>query len=358
MGSENVYKRQVLFPGSTLADDPALHTGVLGNGLRYVIMQNETPEQTAAIRLYINAGSLEEDADQSGLAHFVEHMAFNGSKNLPEGEMVKLLERQGLAFGADTNASTSYDYTLYALDLPSTSEEVIDTGFFIMRETALNLTFPPEAIERERGIVQAEKRLRQTVLDINRTASLADIFNGTRVKDRPVIGTDTVLANAPRERFVNFYERYYRPDNAVLVLVGDIDVEAMKRKIEQSFSDWRAKPIAVNAPDYGAVTPDTSIRTRYFSDPEIPTIVSITSRYPAANEAETPETRKTELLRLVMNRIISRRINALALEENAIISQGVAATQKLFGLAELHSCLLYTSPSPRDRTRSRMPSSA
>ena len=335
----------VLFPGSTLADDPALHIGVLGNGLRYVIMQNETPEQAAAMRLYINAGSLEEDADQSGLAHFVEHMAFNGSKDLPEGEMVKLLERQGLAFGADTNAATNYDYTLYMLDLPSISDDVIDTGFFIMRETAMNLTFSPEAIDRERGVVQAEKRRVNTALDINRTDSLAHIFNGTRVEDRPIIGTDTVLANAPRERFVNFYERYYRPDNAVLVLVGDVDVEAMKQKIEKSFSDWRAKPIAMNAPDYGAITLDTSIRSRYFSDPEIPTIVSIATRYPAENAAETPQIRKTELLRLVVNRIMSRRLNARALEENAVISQGGAVTQKLFGLAELHSLTIVSEPS-------------
>ncbi|WP_438725709.1 M16 family metallopeptidase [Parasphingorhabdus sp. DH2-15] len=307
-------------------------------------MKNETPKQTAAMRLYINAGSLEEDADQSGLAHFVEHMAFNGSKNVPEGEMLKLLERQGLAFGADTNAATSYDYTLYQLDLPSVSEEVIDTGLFLMRETAGNLTFSPEAIERERGVVQAEKRRSATALNKNRTDSLAHILNNTIVKERPIIGSDNVLANAPRERFVNFYDRYYRPENAVLVVVGDIDIAVVTDKIKKIFSDWEAKPIAMNEPKYGDVSPDRSIRSWYFSDPDIPTIIRISSKYPAASEPETPEVRKNEFLQLIVNGIINRRIAARILEENAVISQGGAASQKLFGIAQLNSLSLVSDP--------------
>jgi len=334
----------VLFPGSTLQDDPALHIGVLKNGLRYVLMKNETPKQTAAVRLYIDAGSLEEDADQSGLAHFVEHMAFNGSKNVPEGEMLKLLERQGLAFGADTNAATSYDYTLYMLDLPEVTEDVIDTGLFLMRETAGSLTFSPDAIERERGVIQAEKRLTSGALAENRTDSLSHILNTTSVKDRPIIGTDDVLANAQRERFVNFYERYYRPGNAVLVLVGDIDIETAERKIENIFSDWAAAPIDMEAPSYGVISPDTEVRSRYFSDPEIPTIITIASRYAASNDPETPQTRKNELLRLVANGILNRRLSARALEEDAVISQGAATSQKLLGMAEVHSLTLVSRP--------------
>lgn len=334
----------VLFPDSTLPSDPDLHTGVLSNGLRYVLMKNETPKQTAAVRLYINAGSLEEDADQSGLAHFVEHMAFNGSENVPEGEMLKLLERQGLAFGADTNAATSYDYTLYMLDLPDVTEEVIDTGLFLMRETSGNLTFSADAIERERGVIQAEKRLRSGPLDKNRTDSLGHILNTTGLKDRPIIGTDTVLANAPRERFVNFYERYYRPDNAVLVLVGDVDIKAVENKIEKVFSDWTGAPIDMNPPAYGDVAPDAAIRSRYFSDPDIPTIVTISSRYAANNDPETPETRENELLRFIVNGIINRRLSARVLEENAVISQGASSSQKLFGIADVHTLTLVSGP--------------
>ena len=121
-------------------------------------MHNDTPTKTAALRVRIGTGSLNETDQQRGLAHFLEHMAFNGTKNIPEGEMVKRLERHGLAFGADTNAYTSFDETVYTLNLPDVSEELLNETLMIMRETVENITFDPAAIDRERGVVQSEKR--------------------------------------------------------------------------------------------------------------------------------------------------------------------------------------------------------
>ena len=134
------------FEKSDLAPDPGFRFGRLPNGMRYVIRHNESTKATAEVRLQIDAGSLDERDSERGFAHFVEHMAFNGSTHVPEGEIVKLLERAGLAFGADTNAQTSFEHTLYMLSLPRNEPALLDTALMLMRETASELTFAPEAV--------------------------------------------------------------------------------------------------------------------------------------------------------------------------------------------------------------------
>ena len=133
---------------SDLAAEQGIEYGRLPNGLRYAVMSNETPSNTASLLMRFDTGSVNEAEDERGLAHFLEHMAFNGSKNIPEDEMVKRLERFGLAFGADTNASTSFDETIYQLELPEVNDEIIDETLMIMRETASNLTLAPDSIDR------------------------------------------------------------------------------------------------------------------------------------------------------------------------------------------------------------------
>ena len=149
------------FTKSDIAPDSAVRFGVLPNGMRYAVMKNETPKHTAAVRMRFDIGSTADLKGQEGGAHFLEHMAFNGSKRVPEGEMIKLLERLGLAFGADTNASTSFTETTYKLDLPQVTPALIDTAMMLMRETASELTLAPAAVERERGIILGEMRARE-----------------------------------------------------------------------------------------------------------------------------------------------------------------------------------------------------
>ena len=146
------------FEASDIPVDPEFRFGVLDNGMRYVLRQNATPAGTAVVRLHIGSGSLDENETERGLAHFLEHMAFNGSKRIPEGEMVKLLEREGLAFGADTNASTGLEQTVYRLDLPRNDPNLLETVLMLMRETASELLIEQDAVVRERGIILAERR--------------------------------------------------------------------------------------------------------------------------------------------------------------------------------------------------------
>ncbi|MEP6394406.1 MAG: insulinase family protein, partial [Alteripontixanthobacter sp.] len=149
------------FEQSDLPLDRDYVFGALPNGMRYIIRRNATPEGTALVRMRIGSGSLAEREDERGLAHFVEHMAFNGSAAIPEGDMIKLLEREGLAFGADTNASTGFKATTYKLDLPRNDPALLDTALMLMRETASELTIAPDAVERERGVILAERRDRR-----------------------------------------------------------------------------------------------------------------------------------------------------------------------------------------------------
>jgi zinc protease len=140
--------------------DPSIRYGTLPNGMKYAIMRNATPKGTASVRLQIAFGSIGETENERGLAHFIEHMAFNGTTHVPEGDMVKILERQGLAFGPDTNAVTGFDTTTFMLELPKSDDEHIDTAMFLFREIGSEVKFDPAAIDRERGVILSEERSR------------------------------------------------------------------------------------------------------------------------------------------------------------------------------------------------------
>ena len=169
---------------SDVAPDPAIRFGTLPNGMRYALMHNQTPPGQASLRLRVDAGSLMEEGDQRGLAHFIEHMAFNGTTNVPEGELLPILERLGLAFGPDTNAFTSFDQTVYQLDLPHTDADTVDTALMIMRDMVSGATLDAGAIDRERGIVLSEERSRASPGLRSALANFDFLMRGQRIPDR------------------------------------------------------------------------------------------------------------------------------------------------------------------------------
>ncbi len=238
---------------SDIKADPAVRFGELANGMRYAIMKNATPPHETSIRLRIGSGSLEEKDDQQGLAHFLEHMAFKGSKNVPEGEMVKLLQRHGLAFGPDTNAFTAHTQTVFMLDLPESDQETLDLGLMLMRETASNLTLSQTAMDPERGVVLSEERVRDTPDYEAFKKRLDFLMQGQLAPNRLPIGKVEVLQTAPVSRIRSYYEANYRPERATLIVVGDVDVDAMEAKIKARFSDWRGVGAPTAEPNYGAV---------------------------------------------------------------------------------------------------------
>ena len=239
---------------SDLKADPNVTFGRLANGMGYIIQKNASPAGTASMRLYIGAGSMMEADDQQGLAHFIEHMTFRGSKNVGANEFVKILERHGLKFGPDTNAFTSFDQTVYQLDLPRTDGDYLDTAFFLLHETAANVTFDPKAVDDERNVVLSEERLRDTPEYRAEIDWLKTAFPGQLMPQRLPIGKVDVIKSAPAQRLKDYYNQYYRPQNAVLVFVGDVDPAKIEARIKSTFSDWQTTNPAPT-PEFGQYKP-------------------------------------------------------------------------------------------------------
>jgi len=307
---------------SDVAPDQAWRFGVLPNGMRYAIRKNATPPAQASLRLWFDAGSLMEADDQQGLAHFLEHMAFNGSKNVPEGEMVKILERHGLAFGADTNAQTSFDETTYQLDLPKTDDDTVDTSLMLLREAAGELTIAPDAVDRERGVVLSEERARDTPAYRVAIKTLSAQMEGQLPPKRIPIGKTEVLKTASAQRIRDFYEAYYRPERAVLVAVGDFDVDAMEAKIKAKFGDWAGKGQPGKNPDVGPVA-KRGPTAKLIVESGAPWSVQMTWTRKPDNLIETKALDERDMLENLAFAVLNRRLQALGrLAEPPFIAGG------------------------------------
>ncbi|TPW07439.1 MAG: zinc protease, partial [Alphaproteobacteria bacterium] len=302
--------------GADIAPDPAVRYGVLANGMRYALMRNTQPAGIASIRLRIGAGAMSETDAQRGVAHFLEHMNFNGSQNVPEGEMVKLLQRAGLAFGPDTNAYTSFGETVYMLDLPKTDAATIDTGLMIMRETADRLTLDAAAIERERGIILSEERARDNPEYRNIKAQFAFLLRNQPLPTRWPIGTQETIRTAPRSEFVSYYQGNYRPERALLVIVGDIDVAAMEARIRSQFADWSQPGAPDEAPTYGVVARRRAEATHRV-EAGLPSSLSLNWASAPDIARDSVARQRADIVRSVAFAVVNRRLERIARQADA-----------------------------------------
>lgn len=298
------------FETSDLPVDQGYVFGRLDNGLRYIIRRNGTPAGTALVRMRVHSGALEETDAERGLSHYLEHMAFNGSTGIPEGEMIKLLEREGLAFGADTNASTGFENITYMLNLPRNDEALLGTALMLMRETASELTISEDAVARERGVVLAEKRDRAGFALRNYEDNAAFLAPEARYARRLPIGTAEVLENATAAQIRALYRRTYTPANTVLVVVGDYPVEMVEAAIRARFSDWAPAP-APAKPAAGPINVAAAGLTDIHLDPALPESVTISRLAPWRDEPDTLATRRAEALRGIGYGIVNRRLARL-----------------------------------------------
>ena len=304
------------FAASDLPADADWRFGTLPNGMRYLIRHNATPKGQAMVQFWVDGGSLSENDDELGYAHFIEHMAFNGSTRVPEGEMIKLLERAGLAFGADTNASTSFGTTLYKLDLPRNDPALLDTALMLMRETASELTFSPAAVEREKGVVLSERRVRDTYALKNTIDQLQFEFPGSRFARRLPIGSIETLQGATADKLRALWQRLYRPANTAIIVVGDVDPDLAEKAVRDHFATWQgAAPAAL--PDAGPIDFDRAGQTDVFTDPALAEKVSVSRHGPWLDQADTLEFRKLNVRRQIAYGILNRRFQRMARAENA-----------------------------------------
>lgn len=321
------------FPHETsdLPADPAIKWGRLENGLRYALLPNPEPKGRASLRLAIQVGSLHENDNQRGLAHFLEHMAFNGSRHFPAATVVEFFQRLGMNFGGDTNASTGFDRTIYQLELPDTKPATLRESLTFFADVADGLTLDPKEIDQERGIILSEKRARDSVGLRTFMAELNFLIPDTRFTQRLPIGLENVIRFAPRERFVEFYDTWYRPERMVLVATGDIDLAAAEAMIREIFSPLAARAPAVPEPGYGAIEPGEKVSAALHAEPEAGNLtVALQSVTPYHFEPDTTERRLRELPRSLALRMLNRRLSILAKKEGAPFLSGLVGVTEQF----------------------------
>jgi zinc protease len=282
-------------PQTPLPVDPAITVGTLDNGLTYYIRENDSPGGQAELRLVVNAGSAQEDDDQSGVAHFLEHMLFNGTEAYPRNELIDVLESFGSEFGPEVNAFTSFDETVYELSVQS-DPLVLATGLTVLREWASRATITEQDVIEERGVVLDEWRVRaQGASGREQEALLSFLLAGTGYEGRAPIGTDDAILAMTAEPLRRFYEQWYRPDLMAVVVVGDVDAEAVRALIETQFGD-----LAPPADALPRVEPEVPARPALTAttllDPEIPVASALISYLGPATPATSVETYQRDLL--------------------------------------------------------------
>jgi zinc protease len=296
--------------------DPRITVGTLPNGLRYYIRANKRPEGRAELRLAVNAGSILEEDDQRGLAHFVEHMAFNGTRHFPKNDVVAFLQSTGMRFGAHINANTSFDQTIYQLTIPTDKPDVIDRSFLILEDWAHDVTFDPEEIDKERGVILEEWRTGLGAGTRMMAQQFPVLLKGSRYAERLPIGTPEIIRGFKPERLKKFYTDWYRPDMMAVVAVGDFDPATIEGLIKTHFSSIppatnpRPRPI-YDVPDQPG--------TRYTvaTDPEATaTTVSVMSTMAARDQTTVGQYRQQTVERVFAG-LLSARLAELAQKPDA-----------------------------------------
>jgi zinc protease len=321
---------------SLLPTDSAVRIGVLPNGLRYYIRLNHRPAHRAELRLVVNAGSVLEDPDQRGLAHFVEHMAFNGTTHFAKQELVDYIESIGMRFGADLNAGTSFDETVYQLQVPTDSVQIVRKAFQILEDWAHGISFDTVEIRKERGVVLEEWRLRRGAEQRMLDQELPVIFRGSRYAERLPIGTPECIRQCPSEAMRRFYSTWYRPDLMAVVAVGDFDTALIEAQIRERFGSI---PAAVSARprDRIAVPPRSTPEVYVASDPEATsTSVSVFLLRPAGRRG-TVSAWRADLLEQLAAGILNQRLYELTRKSNPPFMGAGAGRGELVRTAEAFS---------------------
>lgn len=292
--------------------NPKVKEGRLPNGLRYFIMHNEKPENKVELRLAVNAGSVLEDDNQLGLAHFMEHMNFNGLKNFPKNEIIHYLQSIGVEFGNDLNAYTSFDETVYILPVPTDQPGKLDSAFMILADWSNGALLTDEDIDNERGVILAESRLGKGADDRMMKKYFPAMFNGSKYADRLPIGKDSIIEHFDYSVLRKFYKDWYRPSLQAVVVVGDMPVEEAEKKIIEKFSGYNDPSMVRERPARIEVLPYEESRAMVVSDPEASrTIIRINGSPAPANYIVTEKDFYEDLIEDLVSGMLNMRLNEL-----------------------------------------------
>jgi zinc protease len=307
----------------------AVKKGKLANGLTYYVMNHKVPEKRAFLWLAVNAGSVQEDDDQRGLAHFVEHMAFNGTKRFPKADIINYLEKIGMGFGADLNAYTNLDETVYTLSLPTDDKAFVPKGLDILRDWAGDIEFAPKEVDKERGVVLEEWRRGRGAFQRLFDKQAKVLFKGSRYADRLTIGLPETLKGAPRDTLVRYYKDWYRPDNMAVIAVGDLDdTAAVEKMIHEKFGDLK-NPAKARPRTQAGVPKADGTRISIETDRELPTqIVSVYNMLAYRSEASMNDHRRLAI-ELVYQTILNERFASLSRRKESPFAGAFASIEGL-----------------------------
>ena len=303
-------------PQAPLPVDPAIQMGALDNGVAYWIRQHATPPGKISFWLHVGSGSVNEADGQEGIAHFLEHMAFNGSTHFPPGQLVQYFESIGLRFGQHQNAFTGFDQTTYTLTLPNTEPDTIDKGLLYLSDVAFGLLLTPEEIDKERNVILEEKRAhkgaRQRIIE----QILPALLPGSRVGRRLPIGLEATLAKLQRDDFKAYYDKWYHPGKITVLVVGDAPVEMIRAAIDKHFGSWRRTDPAPDDLPYG-VTPYDAPRAIVLTDPELTTASVETMTIAPLQVVKTVGQYRERLVQELGAWMVNRRLEQLVQEGKA-----------------------------------------
>ncbi|OQP44515.1 peptidase M16 [Niastella yeongjuensis] len=323
--------------------DPAVRTGKLPNGFTYFIRHNAEPAKRVVFYLANKVGSMQEEDNQRGLAHFMEHMSFNGTKHYPKNELVNYLQKSGVRFGADLNAYTGFNETVYQLPLPADDTSIVRNGLQIMRDWAGEATLETEEINKERGVVLEEKRLRNGAKQRLQDQTFPVSVNGSRYASRLPIGTEEVLNNFKPDVVKRFYKDWYRPDLQALIVVGDIDVNSMEQQIKMLFGDLKnpakeRSKLTYNIPLTG------KNQFRALTDPEqTTTTIEILIKQPEST-LKTSTDYRNSIIRTLYNAVLAERFRELLVQPDPPFISAQAGIQGFMGGLDAYSVSI--SPKP------------
>ena len=291
--------------------DPLITVGELQNGLRYYVRENGQPENRAELRLVVNVGSVLEDEDQLGLAHFVEHMAFNGTEHFAKQELVEFMESIGMRFGPGLNAMTGFDDTTYMLRIPTDKPDVIETAFQILEDWSHALSFEPEEIDKERGVIIEEWRLGQGAGARMRDKQFPILFKGSLYAERLPIGKKDILENFKYETLKRFYKDWYRPDLMAVIAVGDFDKMEVEALIKKHFSGLVNPPnprprVLAEVPDH-----EETLSTIATDKEQSMTTVAVYHKFPL-RDTETVGALRQSIVENMYNGMLNQRFSEMA----------------------------------------------
>jgi len=296
---------------SDLAPDETMAFGRLGNGLRYIIRQNQTPKDRVSMHLYVQVGSLFERDNEKGIAHFLEHMLFNGSKNFPPGEMVKYFQRIGMQFGPDANAHTGFDETVYDVLLPNGDEKSLSEGLLVLRDYADGALLLPEEVEKEKKVILAEMRSRDSARFRTLKASFKFEMPVLIFGDRFPIGETHTIQGIDHQMLRDFYESWYRPERMFLVLVGDLDTETARQMIEKRFAGMTSDRPTRALPEIGRMTHEGIKAFHHYEKDAGATNVSIESIVQQMEPKDSVRYQRQKLMERLAHDIMNKRLDSL-----------------------------------------------